>query len=96
VAIVVGGAIGVGLWLLFGWLFNQGRGRVAGLVLGIVNGALSTLGLLVSLAAVDPVELLLQMLNLAAVAAGLVLLWRPATSGWFAAVAAARQRNAWS
>jgi hypothetical protein len=96
VAIVVSGLLTIGLWLLFGWLFSQGRGRVAGIVLGIVNGALSALAFLGSLLAVDPVDLLLQLLNLAVIVAGLVLLWRPATSAWFAAVAAARQRTAWS
>lgn len=87
VSIVVGALVAVGLWLLFAWLFNRGQGRVVGTVLGALNAAGSLFALVT---AADLVDGVLQALSLAVIVLALVLLWRPATSAWFRAVAAAR------
>ena len=86
-SVAVGALVATGLWVLFAWLFSRAQGRVVGTVLAALNG----LGSLFAVAtAPDLVEGLLQALSLAVVVLGLVLLWRPATTAWFRAVAAAR------
>ncbi len=87
VGVVVSTLLTAGLWLLFARLFDQGRARVPGTVLGALNGATLLLGLF---APDDLVAWLLTVLSSALVVAGLVLLWRPAASAWFGAVAASR------
>lgn len=90
--IVVGTLVSVGLWLLFARLFDRGSGRVVGTVLAAVNGFFLLLGVVQP---AGPLEALLSLLSLALVVFGLVLLWRPVTTAWFRAVAAARGRAAW-
>ncbi|MFC3690024.1 hypothetical protein [Aquipuribacter hungaricus] len=81
-----------GLWLLFARLFDRGSGRVVGTVLAALNGVTLVSGLL---APTDLLEWLLSAVMAALVVAGLVLLWRPASSAWFRAAAAGRPDLTW-
>jgi hypothetical protein len=86
VAVVLGTLVSLGLWGLFARLFSRAAGRTVGTVLGAVN-------LVFSLGAVlggGLLEGVLRLGYLAVVVAGLVLLWRPATTLWWRRVAAAR------
>ena len=85
--VILFGLIEAGLWLLFAWLFARGRGRVLGTVLGAINLATA---LFAVTTAVDTVELLRSVLMVGLVVAGLVLLWLPSTSAWFAAAGRSR------
>ena len=92
VVLVVATVLTVGLWLLFARLFDRGTGRVVGTVLGAVNGATLLFALL------QPDDLLgwaLAAVEAAVVVTALVLLWRPATSAWFRAMAASRAGTGW-
>lgn len=95
VSIVLVTAVAAGLWLLFAALFSRGQGRVAGTVLGAINALGTLFGLFGLLAGAGPVEALLTLLDAAVITAGLVLLWVPASSAWFRAMSAARQRSSW-
>lgn len=92
-SVVVTTVVSAALWALFAWLLSRGQGRVAGTVLGVINGVGTLAGLFFTVGIVD---LLLQLLTLAVIVAALVLLWRPATTAWFRAVKAADPRNAWA
>lgn len=92
VVLAVSTLVSVGLWLLFARLFDRGSGRVVGTVLGALNGATLLFGLLQP---ADVIEWVLTAVSAAIVVAALVLLWRPATSAYFGAVAASR-RTGWA
>lgn len=89
--IVLTTVIGTGLWLLFAWLFSNGRGRVVGTVLGGINGVGGLAGLI---GLRQPLDIALAVVLLAAIAVALVLLWRPATSAWFRGMSTARAAGA--
>jgi len=88
--LAVSTVVTAGLWLLFAQLFDRGSARVLGTVLGGLNGAILLVGLF---APSDLVEWVLTLVSAALVAAGLVLLWRPVTSAWFRAAAAATEQQ---
>ena len=87
--VILSTLVAAGLWLLFARLFDRGSARGPGTVLGGINGASLLVGLL---APTDLLEWVLTAVSAALVVAGLVLLWRPTTTAWFRAAAAARAR----
>ena len=87
VTIIGSTVVAIALWLLFAWFVSRGMGwaRIVGTVLGGINGALSLFALLGG-----GVGALLNLVFLAIIVGGLVVLWMPPTSQWFEAVRRAK------
>jgi hypothetical protein len=81
--IVVGGLIGVGLWL---WMaYANGQGRSWARIVATVLGGLNVLFTLLGLPSATAVSVVFSLVGLVLAAAILILLWRPESSRFYEA-----------